>query len=216
MTPFVTELGTGYMNEMLSGAPFLYEGDAYLFSEIMDKSKAMAFKLGPTAEQCQAEATVVPVDIFDGWKAFSFPTLGYRSSDRGQVLTYLTRTNSTRRGLNPRDMQMVFHDVSYQCSRMYGTNLNHYNTTNVRAFMAMKPEYTKFMVGMEKILKGEIASFALSAEFAVAPSDNVPFLEILFRQRRIGTIDESGNVSIDVEGTASAWHNVVNGEISNE
>lgn len=214
MTKFISELGAGYMNDMLGGAPFMHDGEVYLFSELTGRT-AIAYHLNGPVENIQAEAKEVPASIFTGWSTFSFPVLGYRSALNGQILIYQSRVNSTRRGLNPRDIQNQWHDVSHACASRWDLNLPYFNTANVKAYMVMKPVYTGFAEGLHKILKGEIASFALSAEFAVAPSDNVPFLEILFRQRRVGTIDADGNVNIEGANLNVAWNNVVNGELTN-
>lgn len=211
------QLGHGYSNEMLMGAPFLYKGEAYLLGEVTEGKTISAFRLvGDDPASVVAKATKLPAEFFTGWKSFAFPTLGYRSVRNGQVLAYLSRNNSVRRGLNPRDIRVEYHDVSHTCSAAYGFNLGSYNQNNAKAALVMKPQYTGFNEGIARILQGEIPSFALSADFAVAPHEDVPYLEILFRQRRVGLIDETGKVNIDGVHILTSWNNVVSGELSNE
>jgi hypothetical protein len=219
MTQFIEEIGSGYMNEMLIGAPFLYKGDVYLFDGIerTTSKNVSTYKLGPDVDNLIATPAQVPAAIFTGWKSFAFPTLGYRMAADGQVLCYLSRNNSVRRGLNPRDIGALFHDVSYECQRRFGTpRLNIYNDNNHKAYMAFKPTFLAFTDGLAQVMAGKIPAFAISADFAVAPSDRVNFLEILFRQRPVGSIDEDGNIKLTVESVLPSWNSTNNGELTNE
>jgi hypothetical protein len=42
----------------------------------------------------------------------------------------------------------------------------------------------------------------------VAPNEQVPFLEVLFRGRRIGEVSETGDVTITAEGIRPSWNAV--------
>lgn len=215
-TSFLDGLGRGYINEMLNGAPFLYKGDVYLLEQVHERGAVSAWQLVGDEENLDARNTKVPAEIFTGWKSFAFPVLGYRSAREGQVLMYMTRQNSVRRGLNPRDIRIEWHDVSHACSNAYSFHLEGYARNNNKAFIAMKPRYLSFNEGLTRIMSGDIPSFALSADFAVAPHDTVEYLEILFRQRRVGEIDSRGNVNIAGAHILTSWNNVVNGELTNE
>lgn len=213
MPNLIESLGADYCNQRVSGALFLYKGDAHMFQEVTvdpaqdgRKLAVLATKFTGTTEKFKEQQVLIPADEFSGWGALSFPTLGYRQAAAGQVLVSVTRVNGVNRGLNYRDVRCTPHDISYSCAGAFGINLADFTVGSRLALMVLKPDYTPLSEGIPSVLAGKIPAFAMSAEFAVAPAADVSFLEILFRGRRVGEIDERGKVSITVPSISTLWN----------
>lgn len=213
MSNLIKELTADYCNQMMHGAYFKHEGAVHWFDVINRLDFVRTFKLSGNPDKVNPEISEVPWSAFTGWSAFAYPTLGYRMACNGQVLAYISRINSVRRGLSHRDTQVTFHDVTYSCASRLGVNLQHYQDDLTKACMVMNPTYLSFTKGLSEVMAGNIPAFAMSADFAVAPHDSVPFLEILYRQRQIGTISENGAITLTAQNIKHSWDEVVtNGE----
>jgi hypothetical protein len=206
----IDELSPAYCNDMLRGAMFLMDKTPHQFQQVDEgQSNVVACRrFSDNPDRVTTKNVPVPKEFFKGWSALEFPILGYRMAANGQILAYVTRENSVRRGLHPEDARVDLHDVSYECGRQFGLGLDHYTHGNGKIPLILCPTYLPFGEGLAKILAGEIPAFALSADFAVAPNPKVPFLEVLYRQRRIGTIDETGKTEITTTNILPSWKNV--------
>lgn len=210
MANLIHDLTPGYCNELMPGAMFLKDGEPHVFREAdYEGQHVYCRKYSTTADRVTTKAVQVPSTFFKGWAAFEFPILGYRMAANGQLLAYVSRNNSVRRGLHIEDARVDLHEVSYQCENIFGLGLDHYTRGNGKVPLILCPQYMTYTEGMAKILNGEIPSFALSPDFAVAPNEKIPFLEILFRQRRVGTIDENGNAEITMSGMVPSWKHTI-------
>src|SRR5690606_25245662 len=117
-----------------------------------------------------------------------------------------SRNNSIMRGLNWRDVIYDWHEVSYAIAAIRGVFRHDDWMRGYRAAaMVMKPVFTPFTEGLKKVMAGEIPAFAMSPDFAVAPAEDVPYLEILYRTRRIGTIAENGDITINEAKLLPSW-----------
>lgn len=205
----IKELTVDYCNQMMRGSWFLVDGEVHWFDAIINKDKVNTLKLSGNPDKVAPEPGIVSWDVFTGWSVFAYPTLGYRMAGNGQILCYISRTNSVRRGLSHRDVHVEFHDVSIACQDRLGINLQHYLDDFTKACLVMKPVYMSLTGGLKRVMSGEIPAFALSADFAVAPNDEVPFLEILYRQRRIGTISDQGTIELLTPNIKHSWDSTV-------
>lgn len=207
---FINSLSVNYCNEFFPNAMFLYEGKPHLFSST-DGRYVAAIELSPDPKVRATKSVAVPASFFTGWASFSFPTLGYRQADSGQFLGYFSRRPSVRRGLNLSDVLCTTHDVSYGCAEYLMYDWHDYDSRYGKAQLIMCPSYTNLLEGLKDIKSGNIASFALSADFAVAPNSSVEYLEILFRQRRVGVINKDGDISLSVASLKPSWDTVIKG-----
>lgn len=210
MENLIDSLGADYCNQRVAGALFVLEGNAYMFQAVRWNEAGTALvvaaqKYSGTPEKQVVEIVELSPKVFTGWSSLSFPTLGYRQAAAGQVLMYLSRSNSVNRGLNWRDIRVSMHDVSYACEAAFGIELARFTQGTTLNVMTLLPTYTPLMEGIAAVRAGKMPAFAVSADFAVAPVHDVPFLEILYRQRRVGTIDAEGKISLDVPGLHPLW-----------
>jgi hypothetical protein len=217
MPNLIESLGTDYCNQRVTGAMFLHNGAAHTFDGVdydpdaKNKISVFATRYTGTTEKVKTEKVRIPTDNFPNWGALNFPTLGYRQAAAGQVLVTISRINSISRGLNWRDVRTTPHDVSYSCQDLFGIDLEHFTTGPRLVMMVLKPEYTPLSVGLPAVLAGKIPAFALSADFAIAPAADADFLEILYRGRAVGGVDENGKISLTVPSITALW-NITNKE----
>lgn len=213
MANLIKSLGIEYCSQMMHGAYLNVNGEVHWFDNIIENNFVQTIKLSGNPDKVAPEAGKVPWEFFKGWSALSYPTLGYRMAGNGQILVYITRINSVRRGLCSRDVQVDFHNVSFACNQNLGIDLNHYIDDYTKACLVMNPQYTSLSKGLKAVAEGTIPAFCLSADFAVAPNDEVPYLEVLFRQRRIGTVAADGTIELVTQNIKHSWETTVaNGE----
>lgn len=209
----IEELSADYCNELLVGCLFLHKGEAHEFVRANNKRDGSimieAVKYVGTPEAVKPSMVAIPAAEFGGWGSFAFPPLGYRQAAAGQVLTYISRQPSVRRGLNKRDLITDPHNVSRTCAMKFGVDLAYFRRGEALIMQVLKPQFTSLGAGLKDVMAGRIPAFAISADFAVAPNKGVDFLEILYRQRQIGTIDENGKISITVAEVTPSWKQVV-------
>jgi hypothetical protein len=207
MPNLIESLGSRYCNEWLRGAFFLNEGQPHIFQSVDedDPRQVEATRYTGDPDNTAGRRVMIPADVFAGWKALEFPTLGYRMAGAGRVLVYLTRLNSVRRGLHSNDLNMDYHEVSHYCADQLGINLNHYGQPASKACLALSPKYLPLVEGVTEMLAGNIACFAVSADFAVVPSTmDAEKLDILYRQRNVGSIDSTGKATVLTQ-LAPSW-----------
>jgi hypothetical protein len=220
MAGLIEELGAEYCNEMFAGALFLYEEQPHEFVQILRDGNGgwtvVASRYTKNPEKPAPRKVNVPGAFFENWGSLSHPMLGYRMAAEGRILGYCTKTLGTRRGLTAPAIQINFHDVCYASEEAGLVDVNHFAKASGKVPLVMCPTYLTFMEGMAKVMKKEIPSFAISADFAVAPNQEVDFLEILYRQRRIGLVDEKGNAELTVKGLTDSWQKANRGENGTE
>lgn len=209
MSNLIQELSVDYCNQMMHGAYLKVGDDVHWWNTIAEPGVVRTIKLSGNPDKVSPKNDTVPWEFFKGWSAFAYPVLGYRMACNGKVLVYLTRNNSVRRGLSNRDVGTTFHDVTYSCVQQFGIDIHHYMEDTTKACLVMNPTYMSLTKGLKEVMDGNIPAFAISADFAVAPHDTVPFLEILFRQRQIGTISENGTIEFMADSILPSWQAAV-------
>lgn len=215
MGNLVEDLGERYCNQLVAGAMFVKDGKPHQFRAVSeDGTSVECFCYSVHAEKPEREVVRIPWDYFQDWSSLGHPTLGYRQAMKNQLIAYVSRNNSTRRGLHAADTRIAITDMSYEVSRVYDVSFNSITHGEGMIPFVMAPAYTGFTNGLAQVLKGQIPGFAVSADFAVMPSTEVPFLGVYFRQRLIGTIDENGNISFTAADMLPSWQfATTNGEI---
>jgi hypothetical protein len=203
----IERLGAEYCGQRMQGTLFNYDGNTYEFSHVEGK-EVVAIKYTGKPEKVSTSVDRVPADIFQSWKALSWPVLGYRQAAGGQFLARVGRRGSVQRGLHKDSLQVTMHPVCIASAVNFRMEYDYFRRGEALIMMAMQPQYTKFSEGVQQVMKGAIPAFAVSADFAVAPNEQVPFLEVLFRGRRIGEVSETGDVTITAEGIRPSWNAV--------
>jgi hypothetical protein len=209
MADLITELGATYCNDLMQGAMFLHEGVPYEFERALAQLDGNILvsctRYTDDADKPKPKVVQISSTVFTDWSTLAHPQLGYRMAADGRMLAYVTKIPGVRRGISAGSLIITPHDVSWVCEENGLVDTNHFlNGTGKPAFV-MCPKFFTFTEGIAKILKREIPAFAISADFAVAPNRDVKFLEVLYKQRRIGEVDEKGNAVIGVAGLQDSW-----------
>ena len=221
MANLITDLGMGYVSDFFSGALFLHKGEGYKFSgEFSEQLIAGENRHGAVINVHKIAGTILrpkyipahlPLSVLDnGFSSMAFPRLGYRCYQQGQILLYLDRTFSVRRGLHTRDIGVSFHEISSLCEAEGRVSRAFYTNTLVKEFSVFNPTNTPFSQGVARVAAGEALSFCINEDFACAPSPSTAFLELLYRGKPVGTVRESGNVEMFVPHLSKHWE-AVNG-----
>lgn len=209
----ILELGVPYCNELMVGAFLMYKGEPHQLANI--DSRTSTVLLNQVGEDgALREAVSDTLDIISSWDDLKYPTLGYREAMDGATLFYLTRRPSVRRGLHASDLRSHLHECGTHLhhllrnsnklytqwrSKWQYTPNEYLSITSGKMWHAFMPRYTSLKKGLPQVLTGERPSFAMSAEFAVAPAPGKDSgLEILYRQRVIGSITDEGKISLNI------------------
>lgn len=206
-------LGYDYSNDWFRGALVLSDGNPGVVDGVSDDGTVRIIEWDKDGHQ---KLKVVGENVFSSFSSFSYPSLGYRQCLENHLLVYAIRTPSVRRGLHLRDVMLDPH-WSTRLISDYIDPSQGYRILNADHFRKAKlillPQYTSFKEGLPKLIAGAIPHFAMSAQFAVAPSmRKQEHFDILYRGRAIGIISPNGNVSMNV--TNNMINSLWNKEIS--
>lgn len=201
----IERLGADYCTQRMNGTLFNHDGATYEFVEVSGR-EVYCQKLTGTPEKPEVETAMVPGTVFKDWNALKWPTLGYRQAANGQVIMLVGRRNSVQRGLHRQQLLPNVLPVTAACANQFGLDYHYFRQGAPLHLLVMQPKYTPFTEGMAAVMSGKMPAFVVSADFAVAPNEQVEFLEILFRGRRVGTISESGNINIEADSILPSWN----------
>src|SRR5688572_28278593 len=81
----IERLGADYCTQRMNGTLFNHKGTTYQFHHV-DRTKVYCTGYTGTPETPETKDTFLPFEVFDNWKALSWPVLGYRQAAGGQVI----------------------------------------------------------------------------------------------------------------------------------
>lgn len=184
MTDLVESLGSGYFRDFFNGAIFLYQGKAHSVMSA-DTRTVTANRLW------DGETVNVPNREFMGFKAFAYPTLGYRRFSEDAV-GWLSRIQSVHRGLRERSISTEYSPASI---RLWQNGLRiSPASNNVRAGrLAFEPTWDS-AADITKLLAGEQTSVVLNESLMLEPSAyaNNDWYAIYYNQAAVGSMDYRG------------------------
>lgn len=209
----VQQLGVAYCNELMAGAHIMHDGAPHQVCGFDEEPGTVTLQRVDIHGR-YGERILVPQAVLGTWDAFRFPTLGYREYMDGALLMYLVRRPSVRRGLHLADLRHNLHDASSHLHHILRDSNDSYSKwrgkwgyspveytqgTAGKMWHCFMPTFTPLSKGLPLVLGGERPAFAMSAEFAVGPDPRKDSgLEILYRQRPIGSISDSGKISLNI------------------
>ena len=201
-TPLPQQLGFRYMRDMYHGAYFQKGDKLHMAIDFLEGSNTVAVNtLDLNDENPRWINGEVSANEITDFTVFQYPKLGYRQiTDKhlGNVVMHFEATRSTRRGLQDQLLvakALPVYDAAVYAGRFDGENLP--NTRRAKALF--RPEFTKFSVGIAKILAGDALGFAISEDVALGVSVNRAadaFVDVYYRGRQVGTVDRAGTVTI--------------------
>jgi hypothetical protein len=190
----VQKLGNDFFNNKFRGSYFLHEGVLHSIDGATGRSVvAYAYHKDPRSEGVTTSGVSLSRDVFPDASPFRVPDLGWRAYDRGRGLVYMSRNNgSYHRGLS--NGNLVIATSAMTAALLRRNAVLRYNPPQF-AHLAYFPEFLSFAEGMQKVRRGEIASFAVNHQVAVVPrGDGTMF--IMFRNTVAGTVDHNGTVTM--------------------
>lgn len=198
MTNLLQELGVQYMVDRFQDCMFLDPAGnpAYIDSLRRWEPGYVAVNVvtgtpeNPVVSEGQMEA-----GFFKDLNVFTVPPLGWRSSSEGRYLVNFWRNNrSYNRAVSALNVQRRFSPSTRYLVSTRNLNREVYDSQASTTLLIMKPEYTPFREGVEKMKRGEILSFAINPTLAVIPeTDNRQ--SILFKDTRVAIVQPSGDLT---------------------
>lgn len=167
-------------------------------AEDYDSNTVNCRKLMYTASgkvSARTQAHTVPAAFFTDMGRFATPELGWRSSDGGKFLAYLSRrADSFHRGQAKNNTEMKVSDMSRMLSAAGALNVYNASTYNRLVHMIMEPDHMALTKGLAAIASNKRVSFTVNENVAVVPNADSGF-SILYRDLGvIGTIDSDGSI----------------------
>lgn len=196
MTHLIEKVGREYFNRRFSGSFFM--DDRKRPSIVGRAADGMVNYTAITGSPRKIIRTArdLPYSFFSGLEVFGVPPLGWRSHSEGKYLAFYTRNNrSYHRGLSPDNIQV--HPTAMTQWMLSSNNLTTSQDPETLCFVALKPHFTPFAEGIQKMREGSLLSFAVSPTVAVVPTEDDKF-SILFRQAKAGVVMPDNSVIVDV------------------
>lgn len=205
MSNLIEQLGWMEAHQWLRNALILLDDNVYRIDGVQENGNVFCLRVLEDGDE-QPTDNMFPASRFKDWSVLAFPSLGYRNvGDGHKVLASVQRPNTVHRGLQARDLRWQFSGVSHWMSNIGQDRLiGRYMDEQVPARMALaysvfKPTYIPFTDGIKDMLEGRRMQFAINHELAVAPIRTSGFASILYRDREIGHVLESGKVDVAAE-----------------
>lgn len=208
MSNLVEQYGSSWFMNKFNGCFFLHNGEPHIVQNNATRwrTNVPCVKVEKGEEVYAGYETVVPTDAFTDISVFSVPNLGWRSSDKGRCLYYLTRNNSSyHRGLSQRNVTAY---PSTLTTWLQGyTGYNAFLTKEMLAYTSLVPDFLSIPEGVAKIRAEEILSFAVSPTIAVLPIGEDK-MAVMFKQKRAGTIMPDDSMSLIIPELNSYMENL--------
>lgn len=197
-----SDLGFSYSNDMFSAA-MMRRGDRVGYLEAVRDDGTAYFR----ACENRSIGTIEPFDHTEivSWDSFAYPTLGYRQDIATNLLAYVTRIPSTRRGFHFNEARveivpacnMLENSMGFLTITDRDVTTRHYSSlAEYKIPLVMSPVYTPFAQGIAQLMSGERPFFCTSPEFAVVPASERDGYDILYRQRVVGAVSPEGRVQL--------------------
>lgn len=218
MANLLKEYGMEEFSSRVMGCSIIYGGHPTITKKVTNHPDTgiltiLGTQLLGTPEKFTREPVYIPVDYFTGMNSLQYPQLGYRVAAAGQYLAYMSRIpTAVRKGLHVSQLKVDVNRLSSALEYYTGFEMGYYDSAEVMALLALKPQLTSWQEGLKKVKAGEIISFVVDENFACVPSpDELKFMSILYRDRVIGHMDANGNIDIQAKQAKVAWLQVTEG-----
>ena len=178
----IESLRPDYFNDFFHGAMFMYDGRVHSVNRCTGG-----------AVQCtrlhDGERVNVPNNFFMGFKVFNYPILGYRRFTEHGV-SYLTRTQSVRRGLSENHIRYQDSPVTTKLSRL---GLISSLTPRNNGLLVFEPKFDT-ADDIKLLLSAEKANVVLNEKVLIEPSvrSSEDWYVIYHNQAIVGSLDYRG------------------------
>lgn len=193
----VNELGINYVNDFFHGTMVQKDGYAYVISNV-GRNGISASRLNLSAVRPEWDMINLPLEFLNSFKDLEWPRLGYRNikmrhSDAAPVVYYVSCTRAVQRGI-------ALERLTYAPLPIF-TSLNRASNPNnaLAAQQVYRPLFVSLKEGMQGILEGRMAGFAVNADIAVAVSISTrdAVADVFYRNKLVGHIDRYNRISLN-------------------
>lgn len=201
-TPLPKQLGFRYMRDMYHTAYMQRGNKLHCIQDFVEASnKVLCSTINLNDASPEWKQDEFSADEVVDFSAFKYPKLGYREmvDERLRtVVVYVEAVRSTRRGLQ--EQLMTYKALPVYDALVYGGRFEALDIhAGLRAQAVFRPKFTKFSVGLGKLLRGEQMGFAVSEDVALGVSVNRAadaVIDVYYRGRQVGVVDKAGQVTI--------------------
>lgn len=211
MSNLITQYGANWFISKFGGSIFMLNGEPHIVTPDSSGWRTQVpcnrLDLADNGFSVTRQDVRVSADVFTDASVFAIPNLGWRSLDKGRLLVYLSRNNSSyHRGLASRNLNIETSSLTTLLHRRggYTTQINPIDYLRAAAM----PEFMTLMEGIEKIRNEEILSFAVSSTVAVLPL-NGEQLRVMFKQKVAGIINPDNTMQLALPELSSYMENMV-------
>jgi hypothetical protein len=195
MDQFLTKYNTSF---------FMHEGLPCIVTGSNRDGKVKADKIDGTINKPTTTAVAIDPEFFTDMGVFATPPLGWRVAGNGRFLVYMQRNNASfHRGTCIDNISISHHEITRWFEQNGGINMDYYTRHSTLCKMVMQPEYVSLAEGLSLIQKGKIVSFAVNELMAVVPAEDGVY-DVLFREKKVGTVDENGSVTCTIPYVVSS------------
>ena len=192
----IQKYGTRWFRSKFNGTYFMHRGIPAVIQTVHEHKPAVAVAMHHrTGGEVKSMIQDVPYDTFMDHKMFSVPELGYRHSQGGKWLGYISRNNSSYvRGVGTQNIRTQESNLTRSLRRM-GVKIAN-PTPGELCNMVLDPGFIPFYKGIKLMLDGKIVSFAASPTIAVVPTPDEDTFTIMMCSREVGTVSADGEISM--------------------
>lgn len=195
MSNLIQKYGYGWFRNKFIDSYFLYNGIPAQILRVDSDDQVVAMLAPRINNSVKKIVSYIDANYFPDSSVFAVPELGYRHSQDGRFLTFVSRNNASyHRGLCPNNTR--FSDAEHTAYlRDNGIPVPQLSAIE-KCNLIMAPTFIPFHRGIKLMLDGKIMSFAASPTIAVVPSGNGDSLIIKMCSKDIGTVSPEGELSI--------------------
>jgi hypothetical protein len=194
MTNLVERYGVRWFRNKFGGSYFMHRGIPAVVQQVEETSVGVS--LYPRVDNVvKVVNTKLPTSVFRDHKMFYVPELGYRHSQDGKWLGYISRTNTSyNRGIGINNISVAESRLTRSLRGM-GVSIKSLNGGEL-CNAVLDPGFIPFHRGIKLMLEGKIVSFAASPTIAVVPTPEQDSLTIMVCSREVGTVSPDGEINM--------------------
>lgn len=161
--------------------------------------RVRVLKLRGTPDKSSKAEHIIDADYFDSMEKFAVPELGWRTAAAGRVLVYFARSTRTyKKGICLDSVTYDFAPHTLELMNSGSLSMDYYARPAVKGHMILSPQVLTLAEGLRGMNSGELMSFAISPQVAVAPaldgSDGT--YSVYHKLDIVGTLTSRGRVTL--------------------
>lgn len=190
----VEQVGADYFSSRFGGSFFFGpNGQPCILQGAFSRNVVDAHEVtGPKT----AKTIHIPRDFFQSFQFLTMPPLGWRSAQRGRVLVYLSRNNTSyTRGVNSKNIFKTFAPHTEYMFRMGKLDKLELLRAEQLLLLVANPQHMSMEEGMAELNAGKRMAFTNGDEIAIVPESNTKY-NIYCGTQIVADITPEGEVTV--------------------